>query len=84
MSWTETPRPKYCRDHLRSASDMTDEEGAPSAPYMPPLRPLGPPRTTNLRSVVDALFHLSATGCPWRVVSHGFFTLFDGAEHPTV
>ena len=72
MPWTETTRPKYCRDHLRYASDTTDEEWALIAPYMPPPRPLGHPRTTNLRSVVDALFYISATGCQWRMLPTDF------------
>ena len=52
MLWTEITRPKYRRDHLRYASDTTDEEWALIAPYMPAPRPLGHPRTTDLRSVV--------------------------------
>ena len=67
MLWTEITAPKYRREQLRYASDTTDKEWAVIAPYMPPPRPVGHPRTTDLRSVVDAMFSISATGCQWRM-----------------
>lgn len=39
---------------------------------MPPLRPLGHPRTTDLRSIVDAIFSMAATGCQWRMLPKDF------------
>jgi transposase len=72
MPWTEITRPKYRRDHLRYASDTTDEEWALIAPFMPPPRRLGRRRTTDLRSVVDAIFYISATGCQWRMLPKDF------------
>jgi transposase len=72
MPWTEITRPKYRRDHLRYGSDATDEEWALIAPFMPPPQRLGRRRTTDLRSVVDAIFYISATGCQWRMLPKDF------------
>lgn len=72
MPWTEITRLKYRRDHLRYASDTTDEEWALIAPFMPPPQRLGRRRTTDLRSVVDAIFYISATGCQWRMLPKDF------------
>jgi transposase len=68
MPWTETTRRQYRRDDLRYASDMTDAEWALIEPHLPPPRRLGRPRTTELRSVVDALLYILATGCQWRLL----------------
>jgi transposase len=72
MAWTETTRPKYCRDGLRYASDLTDEEWAVIEPYMPPPCKRGRPRTTPLREVVNALFYILQSGCAWRLLPKDF------------
>src|SRR3954470_24390396 len=35
-------------------------------PLIPPAKPGGRPRTTDLRRLLDGLFHLVRTGCQWR------------------
>ena len=35
-------------------------------PLIPPARPGGRPRSTDMRRVLDGLFHLVRTGCRWR------------------
>ena len=72
MPWTETTRGQYRRDDLRYASDMTDAEWALIEPHLPPPRRLGRPRTTELRSVVDGLLYILATGCQWRLLPRDF------------
>ena len=72
MPWTETTRRQYRRDDLRYASDMTDTEWALIEPHLPPPRRLGRPRTTELRSVVDGLLYILATGCQWRLLPRDF------------
>ncbi len=72
MPWTEITRPHYRRDHLRYPSDMTDAEWAPIAALMPARKRLGRPRTTDLRSVVDAIFYMASTGCQWRQLPKDF------------
>ncbi len=53
--WTETIRKEYERQNTRYASDMTDGEWALVAPHLPPAKPLGRPRTIDLRELVNAL-----------------------------
>lgn len=72
MAWTEITRPKYRREQLRYASDMTDEEWAIIAPLLPTKRRRGRPRTTELRDVVNAIFYIAETGCQWRMLPKDF------------
>jgi transposase len=72
MPWTEITRREYCREKLRYASDLTDEEWALIAPYLPEPRRFGRPRSTDLRTVVEALLYISTTGCQWRMLPKCF------------
>lgn len=80
MAWTEITRPKYRRDGLRYASDTTEEEWAIIAPHLPEKFRRGRPRTTDLRSVVNAVFYIAQTGCQWRLLPKDFppFTTVQG------
>lgn len=80
MSWTETTQPKYRRDHLRYASDTTDEEWAIIVPHLPARCRRGRPRQTDLRAVVNAIFYIAQTGCQWRMLPKEFppFTTVQG------
>ena len=53
--WTKITRPKYERDLLRYASDLTDGEWKVLEPLLPRAKALGRPRTTALREVVNAI-----------------------------
>ena len=70
--WTEITRPKYERDELRYASDLTDAEWALIAPFMSPAKAVGRPRTTDLREVVNAILYVLRSGCPWRMLPKDF------------
>src|SRR3954449_8255562 len=61
---------------------LSDEQYALPAPMIPPAKPGGRPRTTDMRRMLDGLFHLVRTRCrhwpplppspafpPWRTVS---------------
>jgi transposase len=50
----------------RYPSDMTDGEWARLEPLIPPAKPGGRPRETNMREAINAIFYLLRTGCPWR------------------
>jgi putative transposase len=54
--WTEITRPKSDRKGMRYASHVTDAEWSVILPRLPEAKPLGRPRGTELRAVVDALF----------------------------
>jgi len=71
--WTKTTRKKYGREKLRYASDTTDEEWSVIEPLLPaPATGRGRPRTTELRSVVNALFYMAQSGCQWRMLPKEF------------
>ncbi len=70
--WTEITRPKYDREQLRYASDLTDDEWTLIEPHMPAAQALGRPRTTDLRDVVNAVLYVLRSGCPWRLLPKDF------------
>jgi transposase len=72
MAWTEITRRKYRRDGLRYASDLMESEWALIAPLLPPPSPLGRPRETDLRSVLNAILYIASTGCQWRQLPKEF------------
>ena len=47
-------------------TDLTDEQWEIIRPLIPPARPGGRPRTTDIRNLLDGLFYLVRTGCQWR------------------
>ncbi len=72
MPWTEAARREYQRDTPRYASDLTDHEWALIAPFMPPPRPIGRPRKTDLREVMNAILYIGSTGCQWAMLPKDF------------
>jgi putative transposase len=53
-------------------SDLTDAQWAILEPLLPQGRPLGRPRKTSLREVVDAILYRNRNGCTWRALPHDF------------
>jgi putative transposase len=53
-------------------TDVTDAAWAWVGPVLPAARPVGRPRTTNLRAVLNAIFYLLRTGCQWRLLPREF------------
>ena len=49
-----------------SGQALSDEQYAFLAPLIPPAKPGGRPRTTDMRRTLDGLFYLVRTGCQWR------------------
>ena len=72
MAWTEITRLQYRREGLRYASDLTDAEWALLEPLMPSPSPIGRPRETDLRAVMNAILYLASTGCQWRALPRDF------------
>lgn len=68
MAWTDITRRQYQRDHLRYASDTTDEEWKVTGPHLPPAAGCGRTRETDLREVINAIFYIAQTGCQWRLL----------------
>src|SRR5215469_15760039 len=53
-------------------SDLTDAEWECVQRYLPPLLRRGRPRTYPLRRILDAIFYVLRTGCPWRDLPTNF------------
>jgi transposase len=70
--WTLENRPRYNRDHLRYPSDLTDEEWKYIEPLIPPAKPGGGKRRTNMREVVNGVMYILSTGCQWRYIPKDF------------
>src|SRR3569833_2705173 len=49
-----------------SGQALTDDQFRLLEPLIPPAKPGGRPRTTNMRKLLDGLFYLLRTGCQWR------------------
>src|SRR5918995_6301309 len=52
--------------HFGAGQALSDEQYAVLAPLIPPTKPGGRPRTTDVRRLLDGLFYLVRTGCQWR------------------
>jgi transposase len=64
--WTGQHRKIYQRGERRYPGGMTDGEWARLEPLIPPAKPGGRPRETNMREAINAILYLLRTGCPWR------------------
>ena len=53
-------------------TDLSDTQWTIVAPLLPAAKVGGRPRTTCVRSVVDAIFYLLRTGCQWRLLPAAF------------
>ena len=64
--WTAKNRARYERKGLRYESDLTDEEFALIASFLPPER------SVSRRSLVNGILYVLTTGCQWRQLSKDF------------
>ena len=64
--WTPVTRRQYSRPSTRYQTDMTDAEWAIIAPLLPPSCRVGRPRSLAARDVLNAIFYVLRSGCPWR------------------
>jgi transposase len=70
--WTSETRARHDRDHLRYSSDLTDEEWRLLSPLLPPPAKTGRPRHWPMREIVNAIFYVLRSGCPWRLLPEHF------------
>ena len=92
--WTPETRTLHDRGHLRYGSDLTDEEWRVLAPFLPPPAPTGRRRVWPMREMLNAIFYVLRSGCPWRLLPehfpphqsvHPMITAFwNGAFHRTL
>ena len=72
MVWTPFTRADHNRSALRYPSDLKDSEWALIEPLIPPAKPGGRPRTTNMRSLINGIFYLLQSGCQWNMMPKEF------------
>jgi putative transposase len=53
-------------------TDLTDAQWKILESFIPPPKPGGRPRETDIREVFNAIFYLLRTGCAWRLLPHDF------------
>ena len=51
-------------------TDLTDTQWTIIEPLIPPARPGGRPRTTDIREVLNTLLYQARTGCQWELLPH--------------
>src|SRR5829696_2912605 len=51
-------------------TDLTDAQWALLEPLIPPAKPGGRPRSTDVREVVNTLLYLNRTSCQWDFLPH--------------
>ena len=58
MPWNDITRKQHNRDGLRYPSDLTDAEWALVSPFIPPSKPGGRPRKTDMREVMNGILYI--------------------------
>ena len=61
-----TPEDRALVGDYGAGQALTDDQWRLLQPLVPPAKPGGRPRTTDMRRLLDSLFYLLRTGCQWR------------------
>lgn len=64
--WTDAHRAAHGPSGTGFPSNLTDTEWERLEPLIPPAKPGGRPRGTDMRQAMNAILYLLRTGCPWR------------------
>jgi putative transposase len=72
MPWNDITRKQHNRDGLRYPSDLTDAEWALVSPFIPPAKPGGRPRKTDMREVMNGILYIAGGGVQWRALPKDF------------
>ena len=61
-----TPEDRALVGDYGAGQALTDDQWRLLQPLVPPAKPGGRPRTTDMRRMLDSLFYVLRTGCQWR------------------
>jgi transposase len=70
--WTPTTRRQHSRKNLRYDTDLTDEEWAIIAPFLPGSPVRGRPHKWSMREILDAIFYVLRGGVAWSLLPRDF------------
>jgi len=70
--WTAETRKLHDRSDLRYGSDLTDDEWELLEPLLPSPAATGRPWGWPLREMMNAIFYVLRSGCPWRLLPEHF------------
>ena len=56
----------------RYPTDLSDDEWRGIGPHLPGPTGRGRPRLHGLREILDAVFYVLKSGCPWRLLPKDF------------
>jgi putative transposase len=54
------------------STDLSDDEWRYLKPHVPPPNKRGRPRAHAAREILDAIFYVLKSGCPWRLLPRDF------------
>jgi putative transposase len=54
------------------STDLSDAEWKALAPHVPAANKRGRPRIHSSREILDAIFYVLKSGCPWRLLARDF------------
>ena len=66
--WPPTTRQQHIRETNRYQTDVTDEEWHMIGPYLPAAKSMGRPRAWPMREIINGIFYVMRSGCPWRLL----------------
>src|SRR3712207_4752876 len=75
-----TPADRALVGDFGSGQALTDDQFRLLKPLIPPAKPGGRLRTTDMRRLLDGLFSLVRTGCQWRHLSKDYEALLEVSE----
>src|SRR5215217_3607970 len=65
--------PTLCTmESKRYSTDLSDDEWRCIGPHLPGPKGHGRPRLHGLRAILDAVFYVLKSGCPWRLLPREF------------
>jgi transposase len=70
--WTPETRARHNRDHLRYGSDLSDEGWQILASLLPSPAKTGRRWVWPMREMLNAIFYVLRSGCPWRLLPDHF------------
>jgi putative transposase len=59
-------------ESTRYPTDLSDDEWLCISPHLPEHARRGRPRIHGLRPILDAVFYVLKSGCPWRMLPREF------------